>query len=77
MSGHKEIPSDPFTMMLDELQRRNYAQTTVAAYVPCSAGVRAVLPTAAGPARLGTHPAVSTLDHALPEILGWQLIEYG
>ena len=33
MSGHKEVPVTLLRkMMLEELQRRNYAETTVAAY---------------------------------------------
>jgi hypothetical protein len=49
-------------MMLEELERRNYAQTTIGWYIPDERGFRASLPAPSRPARCGAHPRVPSVS---------------
>ena len=51
-------------MMLEELQRRNYSQTTVRAYLLAVRRLRRALPSAAGSAGPRSHPAILRLSAA-------------
>ena len=47
-------------LMLQELQRRNYSQTTVTSYIKIVRGFCEVLSASARPTRTGRHPGLST-----------------